>query len=212
MATRASLRRFHGRIGLAAYQKGALLGPESGPLATVVSQDPIYVTFPVSQRQILQVQQQLQGTSADSRSVGSRSPAIARQLAVPDAGTMDFSDVTVGRSTDTVLVRAVFPNPERVLVDGQYVRLQVEDSQPQQALLVPQRSLLNDQAGSYVFVVDGDGKAQTKRIKRGATEGPDIVVVEAAARRRPRRSSTASRRSSRAWRSTPLRPPIRARK
>ena len=167
-----------GRIGLAAYQKGALLGPESGPLATVVSQDPIYVTFPVSQRQILQVQQQVQGkaqTAAQSAVVRLQLPDNSPY---PAPGTMNFSDVTVGRSTDTVLVRAIFPNPQRVLVDGQYVRLQVEDAQPQQALLVPQRALLNDQGGSYVFVVDSDSKAQTKRIKRGATEGSDIVVVE----------------------------------
>ena len=90
-------------------------------------------------------------------------------------------------------MRAIFPNPQRVLVDGQYVRLQVEDAQPQQALLVPQRALLNDQGGSYVFVVDSDGKAQTKRIKRGATEGSDIVVVEGL-RAGDRVSSTASRR------------------
>jgi membrane fusion protein (multidrug efflux system) len=167
-----------GRIGIASYQRGALVGPDSGPLATVVSQDPIYVTFPVSQRQMLDVRQQVQ-----QRAGGDGGTAVVRlQLSdnsqYPTPGELNFSDVTVDRSTDTLLLRAVFPNPERVLVDGQYVRLRVEDAQPQQALLVPQRAILNDQGGSYVFVVAADGKAQTKRVKRGALEGSDVVIVD----------------------------------
>ena len=166
-----------GRIGRAMFKHGALVGVESGALATVVSQDPIYVTFAVSQRQIMEVRKSLRGDKG-----GSRQAVVRLQLpdnsAYADAGKVDFTDVTVDRSTDTLAVRAVFPNEDRTLVDGQYVRVRIEDSQPQQAILVPQRSILNDQAGSYVFVLDAADKVQSKRLKLGATQGPDVVVQD----------------------------------
>jgi membrane fusion protein, multidrug efflux system len=158
------------------FKHGALVGVESGALATVVSQDPIHVTFAVSQRQIMDVRRRAeeQGASQD---------AVVR-LQLPDdsiypgAGKIDFTDVTVDRTTDTLTVRAVFPNKNRILVDGQYVRVRIEDAQAQQALLIPQRSIMNDQTGSYVFVVDATDKVQTKRLKLGAMQGPDVVVKD----------------------------------
>ena len=166
-----------GRIGRAMFKHGALVGVESGALATVVSQDPIHVTFAVSQRQIMDVRRRAQEGKG-----GSQEAVVHLQLpdnsSYADAGKIDFADVTVDRTTDTLTVRAVFPNKDRVLVDGQYVRVRIEDTQATQALLVPQRSIMNDQTGSYVFVVDAADKVQTKRLKLGATQGPDVVVKD----------------------------------
>jgi membrane fusion protein, multidrug efflux system len=167
-----------GRIGRAAFQKGALVGPESGALATVVSQDPIYVTFPVSQRQILEVQKRLGERARDPASAAIVRLLLPDDSVYPETGKIDFADVTVDPSTDALTVRAVFPNPDRILVDGQFVRLRAEDREPELALLVPQRAILNDQAGSYVFVVTSDGRAQAKRVKLGGVQGPDVIVRE----------------------------------
>lgn len=165
-----------GRVGRAAFQKGAFVGPDSGALATVVSQDPIYVTFPVSQRLILDVRRRL-----EKRQESPEGAVVRLQLSdgsyYNQVGKIDFTDVTVDQSTDTLTVRAVFPNPERLLVDGQYVRLRVEEPKPEEALVVPQRAVLNDQAGSYVYVVGADGKVQAKRVTLGAVRGTDVVAT-----------------------------------
>jgi len=171
------LASIDGRIGLSAFQVGALVGPDAGALATIVSQDPIHVLFPVSQRQILAIRRRL-----EERGEKAEQGVVRLQLSdgsiYDQTGTINFGDVSVDRSTDTLTIRAVFPNTDRLLVDGQYVRVRVEGPNPDQVILVPQRSLLNDQAGSYVYVVGPDSKVQTRRLKAGPVQGPDVVVLE----------------------------------
>jgi membrane fusion protein, multidrug efflux system len=144
----------------------------------VVRQDPVYVTFPVSQRQILDVRRRLQGTTDEIEQRAVVRLQLSDDSMYPATGKIDFTDVTVDRSTDTLLVRAVFANPDRLLVDGQFVRVRAEDSRPEQAILIPQRALLNDQAGAYVFVVGADKRVQARRVTLGTTQGPNVVVRE----------------------------------
>ena len=92
-------------------------------------------------------------------------------------GTVNFIDVSVDRSTDTVLARATMPNPDGALIDGQLVSVAVEAGAPQEKVVVPQSALIADQQGVYVFAVE-DGKAVVKRIKTGGESGPNIVVDE----------------------------------
>jgi membrane fusion protein (multidrug efflux system) len=157
-----------GRIGRADLSVGNLVGPDSGVLATIVSQDPIYVTFPVSQRQLLAHR-------------GERGEPVVR-VTLPDgtlyehAGRLNFLDVQVDPGTDTVTVRAELPNPDRVLVDGQFVGVRVERGEPERVLAVPQAALQLDQAGPYVLVVGGDDKVEARRVTLGDAEGAQVVV------------------------------------
>ena len=105
-----------GRIGRANVSVGNFVGPSTGPLATIVSQDPIYVGFPVTQRDILEYRKD-EGQSGRRRGL----LQLADGSRYPHPGKLNFLDVTVNQGTDTVLVRATFPNPDRVLVDGQLV-------------------------------------------------------------------------------------------
>jgi membrane fusion protein (multidrug efflux system) len=157
-----------GRIGRAAFSVGNLVGPDSGVLATIVSQDPIYVTFPVSQRQLLAHR-------------GERGEPVVRVTLADGTlydhpGKLNFLDVQVDPGTDTVTVRAELPNPERVLVDGQFVNVRVERGAPVQMLTVPQASVQIDQAGPYVPVVGGDDKVEARRVTLGAPDGAQVVV------------------------------------
>lgn len=165
-----------GRIGVSAYSQGNLVGPSSGTLATVVSQDPIYVTFPVSSRQLLQVRERARAQGDPTRfNVKLRLP---NGQIYDQTGTLNFVDVAVDQSTDTVTVRATFPNPERLLVDGALVGVIVEEAQPEQALVVPQEAILVDQAGPYVLLVDGQSKVEQRRIKTGQAQGARMTVTE----------------------------------
>jgi membrane fusion protein (multidrug efflux system) len=166
-----------GRIGRASVSVGNYVTAQSTTaLATIVSQDPIYVSFPVTQREILAVRK----SRPDGATGGSAAWVIYLQLAdgsrYAQPGTIDFLDVTVNQGTDTVQVRAVFPNPNRILVDGQLVTVLVEGSTGESLLLVPQQALQLDQAGSYVLVVDKDNKIQVRRIERGEDRGARTIV------------------------------------
>ena len=125
--------------------KGNVVGPDSGTLTTIVSRDPMYVTFPVSQREFLKVKEQ-EARKAQQQELGVRI-RFSDGSTYDQAGRINFVDVTVDRATDTVLVRATLPNPKGTLIDGQLVRVSVESDKPEEKVLVPQAALIVDQQG-----------------------------------------------------------------
>jgi membrane fusion protein (multidrug efflux system) len=163
-----------GKIGRTNITKGNVVGPDSGVLTTIVSQDPMYVTFPVSQRDFLLAQEA--GKQADVAHIKA-SLTFADGSTYNHMGEINFVDVTVDRATDTVTVRATFPNPTGGLIDGQLVRVVLESSNPQDQVVVPQSALIADQEGIYVFVVE-NGKAVVKRVKTAGTKGVDSVIEQ----------------------------------
>jgi membrane fusion protein (multidrug efflux system) len=165
-----------GRISQAAVDPGALVTPQSGVLATVVSVDPMYATFPVSNRQLLQIRKEMAAKKVDAANAVVRlNLADGTDYAHP--GKIDFVGVTASEGTDTVTVRAVFPNPERFLVDGQIAKVTVEAGKPEEALVVAQSSLLVDQQGPYVLTVQQDDTVQINRVKLGAATGASVAIV-----------------------------------
>jgi len=163
-----------GKISKTNVTMGNVVSPQSGTLTTIVSQDPMYVSFPVSQRDFLRARES--GKNIDITGINVRL-SFADNTVYDQPGRINFVDVSVDRATDTVLVRATFPNPSGALVDGQLVRVNVESDNPTEKVVVPQAALIADQEGVYVFVVE-DGKATVKRVKVSAESGPDAVVEE----------------------------------
>jgi len=163
-----------GRIGRAKITKGNVVGPDTGSLVLIVSHDPMYVTFPVSQREFLRVRQEGKTTSRDSLVVKLR---FADGVAYDHDGKIDFVDVTVNKGTDTILVRARVANPANALTDGQFMRVAVQGNAPEEKIVVPQAALLADQEGLYVFVVL-DGKAVVKRVKTGSEVGIGVAIEQ----------------------------------
>jgi membrane fusion protein, multidrug efflux system len=168
-----------GKVGRTNLTKGNVVGPDSGVLTTIVSQDPMYVTFPVSQREFLRLEKSGQEISVQNI----QNKDIKADLRFSDGsaysqtGEINFVDVNVDRSTDTVIVRATFPNPTGALIDGQLVRVSLTSGTPEEKVVIPQAALIADQQGAYVFVVD-DGKAVIKRLKPGAESGTDVVIEQ----------------------------------
>jgi membrane fusion protein, multidrug efflux system len=160
-----------GRIGRSNYSIGNFVSPQSGPLATIVRQDPIYVVFPVTAREMLEVRRETKEGIE---------PTIFVQLAdgsrYAQAGKVNFVDVTVNPGTDTVLVRALFANPDRILVDGQLVTVLVEEGAGQSALIIPQRAIQSDQAGAFVLVVDSANKVEVQRVEVDQGPGDRLIV------------------------------------
>jgi membrane fusion protein (multidrug efflux system) len=164
-----------GRIGLTAYTMGNLVNAASGVLATIVSQDPIYVQFPVSVRELDDIR------AARKQENGSliKIEVLVRQSNGREyghPGVWNYTDTQVDQQTDTLIMRATLPNPERQLVDGEFVTVEVKERQEQPRLVVPQAALQVDQAGNYVLVVNAEKKVEIRRIKTGPTLGIDVVV------------------------------------
>jgi membrane fusion protein (multidrug efflux system) len=164
-----------GRIGLANFTVGNLVSPSSGTLATIVSQDPIYVTFPVSEADIIVYRQRIAETN---------NPHVTLHIKLPDGsiyphpGLTNFIDVRVDPNTDTVLVRAQLPNPDGILVPGGIVTVVTDRATPQPSLMVPRVAVLLDQAGSYVLVVNDAKTVEQRRVTTGVEEGSDIAVKD----------------------------------
>ena len=162
-----------GRIGRAAFSPGNIVGPDSGVLATVVSEKPIRVLFPVTQREFLEAR----------RDKAQGDPLIVRLRLADGAiydekGELDFIDVTVDPKTDGQIVRATFPNKEGFLTDGQTVRVILESEKPQTVVAVPQQAIALDQTGPYLFVVDDKNVVELRRVKTGVARNGLLAVTE----------------------------------
>ena len=164
-----------GRIGLAKYTVGNLVGPESGALATLVSLDPIYLQFPLTQRELLKAKLAYQAKGGDPRNVVIH-VRLPNGALYDHRGTLNFVDVTTDAGTDTVTLRAELANPNRLLVDGQYVGVTVQASEPESAIVIPQSAIQVDQQGTFVLIIDSEDRAQIRRVQIGASKGPLLAV------------------------------------
>ena len=164
-----------GRIGRTAYTLGNLVNPASGVLATIVSQDPIYVLFPVSVKDLetIRAARHQEGGGLAKIEIDVR---LANGQSYPQKGVWNLTDPQVDQTTDSLIMRATIPNPDRMLIDGQFATAIIRERAEEARLVVPQAALQIDQAGSYVLVVDGQHKVERRPIKTGDNIGTDIVV------------------------------------
>src|SRR6195256_2471517 len=160
-----------GKIGRTAVTEGNVVSAASGVLTTIVSQDPMYVIFPVSVRQRLELRERYATRGGFN--------AVVIKVRLPDGrlydqtGKLDFVDNTIAQSTDTITVRGGILNstvhdpstaggPVRELTDGEFVTVLLERVAPVEVLAIPRSAVLSDQQGDYVFTVGPDNKAEQR--------------------------------------------------
>lgn len=161
-----------GKIGKAYFKKGDLVGPGSGALATVVSLDPLRVVFSVPERESPKAVRLINKKATLLVEV----PTVdAQQGKIP--ATIEFLDNKVDPKTGTVAVYARLANPHKVVLPGQYVKVLLQEEDNITKFTVPQRSVLQDQKGRYVFVVK-DGVVMEKRVLLGEMLGDGWEVME----------------------------------
>jgi membrane fusion protein (multidrug efflux system) len=171
-----------GRIGRIRHTIGNLVNPASGALALIVSQDPIYVEFPVSVRD-LHIIRDARRDAAGAAGVEGVLAKIEIRVRLSDGqeyqypGTWNFTQPRVDRQTDSLIIRATLPNPGGVLEDGEFVTVMIREKVEEQRLVVPQAALQVDQTGYYALIVDKDHRVVQRRVKTGPNEGADVVVV-----------------------------------
>jgi len=162
-----------GRIGRRLVDVGNLVGAnEETLLATIVQMDPIYVYFSPSERQLPQIARKNREGRLQVRVT---QPGGSNY---PHAGKLDFIDNRVDPATGTITMRAVIPNPEKILVPGQYVNVRLLLGEQPQALLVPERAVGTDQQGSYVFVLGPENVVQQRYVQIGPTYPDNLLLIE----------------------------------
>ncbi|HSH29827.1 MAG TPA: efflux RND transporter periplasmic adaptor subunit [Thiohalobacter sp.] len=162
---------YDGWIGRRNYDVGAVVGPSSGPIAEVLVTDPIYVEFQLNESDYV----------AFRRTANDRAEEVVDgltlQLTLPDGGRyhpqgrLSFADVETDVSTGTVAMRAIFPNPDAVLLPGLYVTLRIEGGAGDLQVLVPQAAIQETIEGTFVLVVDDEQKVVQRFIKAGPRVG-----------------------------------------
>lgn len=162
-----------GKIGKTNVTKGNIVSPQTGPLTEIVSQDPMHVLFPITQRDALTLTERMKAGGGSGKLV----IKFANGSTYAQTGAIDFIGVSVDRNTDTVQVRGTIANPNGTLIHGQLVRVGLQAAQPVEKVVIPQVALLADQQGVYCFVVD-QGKAAIRRLKVGQETGAGGIIIE----------------------------------
>lgn len=169
-----------GASSYARIQVGAYLDALSSPLTYVAQLDPMWADFSVSEDQLL--------TSRAERSAGRvRFPEqgkaevqllLADGSLYPEVGRIFFQDTNYSVETGTFLLRATFPNPEAALRPGQFVRVHVLGAIRPDAIVVPQKAVLQGANGFFVWIVDEDGKAATRNVEVGPWQNDSWFIVK----------------------------------
>lgn len=149
-------------------------------LATVVQLDPIYVTFNVGERDVLQIRAALarQGRSVIDLSQVPIEVALANEQGYPHHGALDYVAPGTDPVTGTLLVRGVLANADRALLPGMFVRMRVPLRRQADALLAPDAALGSDLGGRYALVVNKDDVVEQRRVRTGPLVGALRVIEE----------------------------------
>ena len=153
-----------GRIGRSNMTEGALVtANQPAPLATIQQFDPIYVDVPQSTADLLKLKRRIESGSLHTNQTGRKQIRLILEdgSEYPLTGTMEFRDVSVDPTTGTVTLRAVFPNPEELLLPGMFVRAVVQEGVNRHAILIPQQAVSRDPKGNpLALIVDADSVVQ----------------------------------------------------
>ncbi|WP_066963100.1 efflux RND transporter periplasmic adaptor subunit [Microbulbifer sp. Q7] len=163
-----------GLIGRSQYTEGSLVGPATEPLTSIVRMDPIYVAFEVPENRLFAVQEEAerrrqQGSAPVKRAVRIKQPDGELY---PYPGLIVFVDNQIDQATGSALVRARFPNPERLLTQGQFARVVISVFAGADAVkpLIPQSAVLEDMQGRFIYVVDDQNIAHKRYLELGQRE------------------------------------------
>lgn len=176
-----------GRVSRAEVTQGNLVvvGASGGPLlTTIVTLDPVYVDFDADERALLRLRKAQigrDGAAAPESVRAVQAPvfvALADEADFPHRGTIDFIDNRVDASTGTIHVRAVLPNPDRLLTPGLFVRVRLPVSEPRAGVLVTDRAVGTDQGRKYVLVVNDRNVVEYRPVTLGGLHDGLRAVAE----------------------------------
>ncbi|KVE39444.1 efflux RND transporter periplasmic adaptor subunit [Burkholderia sp. TSV86] len=169
-----------GRVGISQVTPGAYVQASQATLMSTVQQlDPVYVDLTQSSLDGLKLRQDIQSGRLKKDGPGAAKVTLILEdgKPYPEQGKLQFTDATVDQTTGSVTVRAIFPNKQRVLLPGMFVRARIEEGVNENAFLVPQVGVTRDAKGQAVaLVVGGDGKVAPRVLTTTGMQGQNWVV------------------------------------
>jgi len=161
---------FSGRLGRNLAAKGALVGPATGALNTLVQLDPVYVTFNPSETELAEIEKARAAGKVEAEVSTPGEPSLTRN------GELSFLDNIIDRSTGTIVARVTLQNPDFALLPGQYVSVRLLIRDEPSALMAPVAALGSNQMGKFVYVVGPGDKAELRPLELGPTDGSLVSV------------------------------------
>ncbi|MGE4552004.1 MAG: efflux RND transporter periplasmic adaptor subunit [Desulfovibrionaceae bacterium] len=170
-----------GRIGKSSVTDGAIVTAyQSTPLSTIQQLDPIYVDVPQSTTDLLRIRARIAKGGVEHNAQGQNVVRLILENGAPYPleGVLQFSDVTVDQTTGSVTLRAVFPNPDGLLLPGMFVVAVVNEGVEEQGILVPQQAVQRDHQGNpYALTVDAENKVQRRDLVLDRAMGDQWLVA-----------------------------------
>jgi membrane fusion protein (multidrug efflux system) len=170
-----------GRAGRAQVTEGALVSAAAATLLTTIEQlDPIHVNFSQSSAYLLSIRREIAAGTLKMPALGQ----VAVKLILEDGSTyretgrLDFLDLSIDQATGTAAVRAEFPNEQRVLLPGQFVRARIEAGVRPNGFLLPQRAVQVSPQGASVLIVDESGKVAARPVKLGDQRAGSWIILD----------------------------------
>ena len=168
-----------GRIGRALVTEGALVGKgEATHLATIEQLDPIWVNFSQSSADYLRLREAFAGGKAKPAKDTAVRLLLENGREYPLPGKLLFSDLAIDPSNGTVGMRAEFPNPQKLILPGQFVNLRLPVAEAEGVITVPQRAVQASPQGQIVMIVGPENKMTPKPVKTGGLSGSDWIIAE----------------------------------
>ncbi len=168
-----------GHIGRSLVTEGAFVGKgEATLLATIEQLDPIYANFTQSGGDLLRLQQAIKQGKLKRTDSAKVELLLEDGSVYPAQGKLFFTDMAVDPSTGAVSVRAEFPNPQRELLPGMFVRVRFPQAVAENSVRVPQRAVQTNAQGQFVMTINAEGKATPQPIKTSGMAGTDFVVAD----------------------------------
>ncbi|MDR6624148.1 efflux RND transporter periplasmic adaptor subunit [Caulobacter segnis] len=167
-----------GRIGKSAVTPGALVtASQATPLATVQDLSKVYVDLTQTSAELLKLKQQFASGKLGRTNSATVSLKLEDGSTYPTPGTLEFSDITVDAGTGSVTLRAVFPNPNGVLLPGMYVRASLTQGVAPSGILVPQTAISRDPKGGATVMLVGAKGPEPRPVALGQTVGDKWLVT-----------------------------------
>ena len=161
--------------------EGALVGQnETTLLATIQQINPIYLNLTQSSAELLKLRQKMQnGMLKGTDKTGLNVTMVMEDGSIyPQTGKLLLSDISVDPTTGEVTIRALFPNPDNMILPGMFVRARLEQAVDENAIIVPQQAVQHSNNGSTVMVINQEDKIETRNVKTGAAVGNRWLVTE----------------------------------
>lgn len=169
-----------GRAGRAQVTEGALVSASAATLLTTIEQlDPIYVNFSQSSAYLLAIRREISAGALKVPELGKVTVTLLLEdgSPYPRAGHLNFLDLSIDQATGTAAVRAEFPNPEQILLPGQFVRARIEAGIRPHGFWIPQRAVQLNPSGPVVMIIAEGDTVAVRQVKLGEQRGDRWIVL-----------------------------------